>query len=61
LIQRLSDQYNLVLVLPEGEVFSYYINSSIKKDSQFESYLIKDVIPKKLMRLIGPIVAVRHE
>jgi predicted alpha/beta superfamily hydrolase len=23
LIQRLSDQYNLILVLPEGEVFSY--------------------------------------
>lgn len=46
LIQRLSDQYNLILVLPEGEVFSYYIDSPVKKDSQFESYLIKDVIPK---------------
>lgn len=46
LIQRLSDQYNLIIVLPEGEVFSYYIDSPVKKDSQFESYLIKDVIPK---------------
>jgi S-formylglutathione hydrolase FrmB len=46
LIRRLSDQYNLILVLPEGEVFSYYIDSPVKKDSQFESYLVKDVIPK---------------
>ena len=46
LIQRLSDQYNLIIVLPEGEVFSYYIDSPVKKDSQFESYLVKDVIPK---------------
>lgn len=41
-----ADHYNLTFVLPEGEVFSYYIDSPLKKDSQFESYLIRDVIPK---------------
>ncbi|PZR30669.1 MAG: esterase [Azospira oryzae] len=46
LLQNLSDQYNLIIVLPEGELFSYYIDSPIDKGSQFESYIIKDVIPK---------------
>ncbi len=46
LLQRLSDQYNLIIVLPEGEVFSYYIDSPVKNDSQFESYLVNDVITK---------------
>lgn len=46
LLQRLADQHNLIIVLPEGELFSYYIDSPIKKESQFESYIIKDVITK---------------
>jgi S-formylglutathione hydrolase FrmB len=46
LLHHLADQYNLIIVLPEGEVFSYYIDSPLKKESQFESYIIKDVIPK---------------
>ena len=46
LLHNLSDKYNLIIVLPEGEVFSYYIDSPIQKESQFESYIIKDVIPK---------------
>lgn len=46
LIQNLADQYNLVIVMPEGEVFSYYIDSPVDKNSQFESYIVKDVITK---------------
>lgn len=46
LLQRLADTYNLIIVLPEGELFSYYIDSPVNKGSQFESYIIKDVIPK---------------
>lgn len=46
LLHNLSDKYNVIIVLPEGEVFSYYIDSPIQKGSQFESYIIKDVIPK---------------
>ena len=46
LIQNLADQYNLVVVMPEGEVFSYYIDSPVDKNSQFESYIVKDVIGK---------------
>ncbi len=46
LIQRMADQYNLVIVMPEGEVFSYYLDSKVKKESQFETYLTKEVVDK---------------
>lgn len=46
LIHRLADQYNLIIVMPEGEVFSYYLDSPVRKDSQFETYLTKEVIRK---------------
>ncbi|MBN8822924.1 MULTISPECIES: alpha/beta hydrolase family protein [unclassified Spirosoma] len=46
LIQRLADQYNLIIAMPEGEVFSYYLDSPVRKDSQFETYLTKEVIGK---------------
>ncbi|WP_080240473.1 alpha/beta hydrolase [Spirosoma rigui] len=44
LIHRLADQYNLIIVMPEGEVFSYYLDSPVVQDSQFETYLTKEVI-----------------
>ncbi len=46
LIQDLADQYNLLIVMPEGEVFSYYLDSPVVPESQFESYIIKDVVAK---------------
>ena len=46
LIQTLSDQYNFIIVMPEGEVFSYYLNSPVIKESQFETYIAKEVIEK---------------
>lgn len=46
LLHHLADRYKLIIVLPEGELFSYYIDSPIQKGSQFESYIINDVIPK---------------
>ena len=46
LLHRLADQYNLIIAMPEGEIFSYYLDSPVKKDSQFETYLTKEVIDK---------------
>jgi putative tributyrin esterase len=46
LVQTLSDQYNFIIVMPEGEVFSYYLNSPVIKESQFETYITKEVIEK---------------
>lgn len=46
LIQTLSDQYNFIFVMPEGEVFSYYLDSPVAKESQFETYITKEVVEK---------------
>lgn len=46
LVQGLADQYNMVVVMPEGEVFSYYLNSPVNKESQFETYITKEVVEK---------------
>lgn len=46
LVKNLADQYNLIIVMPEGETFSWYLNSPIDKSSQFETYLTKEVIDK---------------
>jgi S-formylglutathione hydrolase FrmB len=46
LVPRLADQYNFIIVMPEGEIFSYYLNSPVAKESQFETYVSKEVIEK---------------
>lgn len=46
LVARLADRYNLIIVLPEGETFSFYLDSPVSPDSQFETYLTKEVLPK---------------
>ena len=45
LLHRLADEYNLIIVTPEGETFSFYLDSPVSPDSQFETYLTKEVIP----------------
>jgi putative tributyrin esterase len=45
-VKNLADQYNLIIVMPEGENFGFYINSPVNKSSQFETYIIEEVIPK---------------
>lgn len=46
LVKNLADQYNLIIVMPEGETFSWYLNSPLIKESQFETYLTAEVINK---------------
>ena len=46
LVQRLADQYNLLIVMPEGESFGWYLNSPVDKGSQFETYISQEVIGK---------------
>jgi len=45
LVRNLADQYNTIIVMPEGEIFSYYIDSPVDPNSKFETYFIKEVIP----------------
>jgi S-formylglutathione hydrolase FrmB len=46
LVKNLADQYNLIIVMPEGETFSWYLNSPLNKESQFETYVTVEVINK---------------
>ena len=46
LVKNLADQYNLIIVMPEGETFSWYLNSPLNKESQFETYITEEVISK---------------
>jgi putative tributyrin esterase len=46
LVKNLADQYNFIIVLPEGEAFSWYMDSPFDPASQFETHVIKEVIPK---------------
>jgi putative tributyrin esterase len=45
-LHRLADQYNLIIVMPEGETFSFYLDSPVLQSSRFETYITKDVIQK---------------
>lgn len=46
LVHKLADQYNLIIVMPEGDRLSGYLDSPVTKDNQFETYLTKEVIDK---------------
>jgi S-formylglutathione hydrolase FrmB len=46
LVKNLADQYNLIVVMPEGETFSFYIDSPVNTGSQFETFVTKEVIQK---------------
>lgn len=46
LVKNLADQYNLIIVMPEGEVYGWYLDSPVNPESKFETHIIKEVIPK---------------
>lgn len=44
LVHQLADQYNLIIVLPDGDPISYYFDSPLIKNSQFETFITKELI-----------------
>ncbi|MDO7877706.1 alpha/beta hydrolase family protein [Hymenobacter sp. ASUV-10] len=44
-VHRLADQYNLIIVCPEGETFGFYLDSPVNPGSQFETHILKEVLP----------------
>lgn len=46
LAKNLADQYNIIIVMPDGEIYSWYLDSPSNKNSQFETYITKEVIQK---------------
>ncbi|HLO43349.1 MAG TPA: alpha/beta hydrolase family protein [Leadbetterella sp.] len=45
-VKNLADQYNFIIVMPEGATFGWYLDSPFDKGSQFETYITKEVIQK---------------
>lgn len=46
LLHRLADQYNLIIVTPDGDPTSYYFDSPLVKTSQFETFISKELIDR---------------
>jgi len=46
LIKNLADQYNIIIVMPEGETSSWYLDSPVDPNSKFETYIFKEVVQK---------------
>ncbi|HTE33984.1 MAG TPA: alpha/beta hydrolase family protein [Chryseolinea sp.] len=46
LVKKLADQYNIIIVMPEGETFGWYLDSPFDPKSKFETYITKEVVQK---------------
>lgn len=46
LLQRLADEYNVIIVTPDGDPTSYYFDSPLIKTSQFETFIANELIQK---------------
>ncbi len=47
-LQQYSDKYNFIIVCPDGNYDSWYVDSPILKESQFESYFFNNLVPEIL-------------
>jgi putative tributyrin esterase len=46
LVKNLADQFNMIIVMPEGETFGWYLDSPVDQSNKFETYITKEVIQK---------------
>ncbi|RYF77413.1 MAG: esterase family protein, partial [Cytophagaceae bacterium] len=46
LLHRLADQYNVIIVTPDGDPTSYYFDSPLVKTSQFETFISKELVDR---------------
>ncbi|MBB6372472.1 alpha/beta hydrolase [Chryseobacterium shigense] len=44
-LQKLADQYGFIIVTPDGFT-SFYINSPVNKNSRYEDFFFKELVPK---------------
>jgi S-formylglutathione hydrolase FrmB len=43
-VTRVADQYNMMIVCPDGGFGSWYWDSPVEKESQFETYVSKELV-----------------
>lgn len=46
LLHKLADQYQVIIVTPDGGTTSYYFDSPLDKTSQYETFISKELIQK---------------
>lgn len=46
LLHRFADEYNIIIVTPEGGSVSYYFDSPLDKTSQYETFISKELVAK---------------
>ncbi|PRY14316.1 S-formylglutathione hydrolase FrmB [Pontibacter ummariensis] len=46
LLHRMADEYNLIIVTPDGGPTSYYFDSPLDKTSQYETFITKELVQK---------------
>ena len=44
-LQRLADEFNAIIVCPDGGFDSWYLNSPLIREFQYESHIVNEVIP----------------
>lgn len=42
---ELADKYNVVYVSPDGNYDSWYVDSELKKESKYHSFIVKELVP----------------
>ncbi|MCX7765805.1 MAG: alpha/beta hydrolase-fold protein, partial [Candidatus Sumerlaeia bacterium] len=57
-IEDLAENYRMILIFPDGGEFGWYVDSPIERDSQYESYIAKELVPE--VDRIFPTVASRE-
>ncbi|GAF01945.1 alpha/beta hydrolase [Saccharicrinis fermentans] len=45
-LPKYADQYDFILICPEGGKTSWYFNSPVDKEMQFETYITQEVVPE---------------
>jgi S-formylglutathione hydrolase FrmB len=43
-LESLADSYHLIIVCPDGNFNSWYMNSPVRQNSKFETYIVKEVV-----------------
>ena len=46
LLGKLADQYNIIIVTPDGGFSGWYLDSPINKENQFETFVSRELIDK---------------
>lgn len=48
--QKYADEYGFIIVCPDGLYNSWYLNSPVKKESQYETFFFEELYPKMVKK-----------